>query len=157
MTALNFNGCLFSLPGANEQLWHTDGEHLLSSEENFCCWGTDDGVRNVAFFDKTSNINDPNQQILPAHCLNVFVPLVDVRAENGATEFCLGSHYHTKFFPDDIVWQDNSWIDRIGFDGEIVTIKVYQGTDCMWQNISHPLFILGHWYSFNCFKGTFDF
>ena len=34
MTNMNFNGCLFSLPGAKEQLWHIDGEHLYSSEKD---------------------------------------------------------------------------------------------------------------------------
>ena len=128
MTSLTFNGCLFSLPGANEQLWHTDGEHLFSSEgEEFRCWGNNGEKGNkVDFFDRTSKAQGgaTNNQILPAHCINVFVPLVDVDATNGATEFCIGSHFHTKFFEDDIVWQDNSWIDRIGFDGDIVTIKV---------------------------------
>ena len=128
MTSLTFNGCLFSLPGANEQLWHTDGEHLFSSEgEEFSCWGNDgDKSSKVDFFDRTLKAQGgtANNQILPAHCINVFVPLVDVDATNGATEFCIGSHFHTKFFEDDIVWQDNSWIDRIGFDGDIVTIKV---------------------------------
>ena len=128
MTSLTFNGCLFSLPGANEQLWHTDGEHLFSSEgEEFSCWGINGEKSNkVDFFDRTSKaqVGAANNQILPAHCINVFVPLVDVDATNGATEFCIGSHFHTKFFEDDIVWQDNSWIDRIGFDGDIVTIKV---------------------------------
>ena len=37
----------------------------------------------------------------------IFYILVDVGPENGATEFCLGSHFHTKNFPDDIVWQDD--------------------------------------------------
>ena len=128
MTSLTFNGCLFSLPGANEQLWHTDGEHLYSSEgEEFSCWGNNvDENDKVDFFDRTSKAQGGSayNQVLPAHCINVFVPLVDVDATNGATEFCIGSHFHTKFFEDDIVWQDNSWIDRIGFDGDIVTIKV---------------------------------
>ena len=102
MTKLNFNGCLFTLPGAAEQLWHTDGEHLFSSEETFHCWGTDDDGKNVAFFDNSPETKNINQPILPAHCINIFVPLVDVGLENGPTEFCIGSHVHTKFFPDDI-------------------------------------------------------
>ena len=124
MTSLNFNGCLFSLPGANEQLWHTDGEHLFSSEEEFQCWKTDEGTSNASFFDRNSTEANATHQILPAHCINVFVPLVDVDATNGATEFCIGSHFHTKFFSDDIVWQDDRWKDRIGFKGDTVTIKV---------------------------------
>ena len=126
MTALNFNGALLTLPGSEEQLWHTDGEHLFSSEDDFHCWGPDG--KNVAFFDKSGGTmckTFSRQSILPAHCINLFVPLVDVREENGATQFCMGSHFHTKFFPDDIVWQDSTWKDKIGFDGDIVTIKVF--------------------------------
>ena len=124
MTSLTFNGCLFSLAGANEQLWHTDGEHLFSSENQFKCWGKDGNSSETSFFNEDIKGKRVPADILPAHCINVFVPLVDVDATNGATEFCLGSHFHTKFFADDIVWQDNSWIDRIGFDGDVVTIKV---------------------------------
>ena len=124
MTSLTFNGCLFSQAGANEQLWHTDGEHLFSSENQFKCWGKDGNSSETPFFNEDTKGKRVPEDILPAHCINVFVPLVDVDATNGATEFCLGSHFHTKFFPDDIVWQDNSWIDRIGFNGDVVTIKV---------------------------------
>ena len=125
MTSLNFNGCLMSLVGANEQLWHTDGEHLFSSEADFGCWGTKEDGHPVSFFNADDKATSQSKHsILPAHCLNVFIPLVDVSAVNGATQFCLGSHFNTKFASDDIVWQDNSWQERIGFDGEIVTIKV---------------------------------
>ena len=121
MTALNFNGVLFTLPGSDEQLWHTDGEHLFSSEDDFQCWGSDG--KNDEFFDKNAS-SSSKKSILPAHCINLFVPLVDVGADNGPTEFCLGSHFHTKFFCDDIVWQDSTWKDKIGFNGDTVTIQV---------------------------------
>lgn len=49
--------CIISLPGALQQSWHCDGPHLSLSE------------------------------ILPCHCLNIFVPLVDITSENGPTEF----------------------------------------------------------------------
>ena len=65
--------------------------------------------------------------ILPAHCLNIFIPLVDVESNNGGTEFCLGSHFNTKFFTEDIVWQDVHWKDRIGFKGDVLAIKVNAG------------------------------
>ena len=65
--------------------------------------------------------------ILPAHCLNIFIPLVDVESNNGGTEFCLGSHFNTKFFTEDIVWQDSHWKDRIGFKGDVLAIKVNAG------------------------------
>ena len=45
-----------------DQAWHMDGEHLNEERD------------------------------LPCHVLTVFVPLVDLRAENGATEFSPGSH-----------------------------------------------------------------
>jgi ectoine hydroxylase-related dioxygenase (phytanoyl-CoA dioxygenase family) len=47
-----------------DQAWHMDGDHL------------DDEID------------------LPCHILTVFVPLVNLSAENGATEFSLGSHLH---------------------------------------------------------------
>ena len=119
MTNMNFNGCLFSLPGAKEQLWHIDGEHLFTSEESFELSGKQD----VEFFHDAGQV----RSILPAHCLNIFIPLVDVESNNGGTEFCLGSHFNTKFFKDDIVWQNSEWKDRIGFKGEVMAIKVNAG------------------------------
>ena len=121
MTKMDFNGCLFSLPGAKEQLWHVDGEHLFTSEDNFKLCGNED----AEFFNKHSSSS--SSSILPAHCLNIFIPLVDVESNNGGTEFCLGSHFHTKFFPEDIVWQNSEWKERIGFNGEVMTIKVNAG------------------------------
>ena len=37
--------CLMSLPGAKEQLWHVDGEHLYTSEPNLACYGSTQQVR----------------------------------------------------------------------------------------------------------------
>jgi len=118
MTKLDFNGCLFSVPGAKEQLWHVDGEHLFSSETG----PHYNGESKESFF-SPKNLSS----ILPTHCLNVFIPLVDVERNNGGTEFCLGSHFLTKFFSDEIVWQDSRWKDRIEFNGEILTVKVNAG------------------------------
>ena len=118
MTKMDFNGCLMSLPGAQEQLWHVDGEHLFSSEQGMRCFGEPQ----VNFFD-----GQDTSSILPTHCLNVFIPLVDVEGSNGGTEFCLGSHFHTKFVDEEIVWQDAGWKDRIGFHGEVMQIKVNAG------------------------------
>ena len=50
-----------SLPGAETQAWHSDGPHLDLGKD------------------------------LPCHCLNVFVPLVDVDMTNGPTEMRPGS------------------------------------------------------------------
>ena len=49
---------------AGDQAWHMDGKHM------------DDHLQ------------------LPCHTLTVLVPLVDVNADNGATEFSLGTHMH---------------------------------------------------------------
>ena len=121
MTNMNFNGCLFSVPGAKEQLWHIDGEHLFTSEDNLELTGK----KNVDFFSKAEG--GQVSSILPAHCLNIFIPLVDVESNNGGTEFCLGSHFNTKFFKDDIIWQNSEWKERIGFKGDVMAIKVNAG------------------------------
>ena len=55
--------------------------------------------------------------LLPPHCVNVFVPLVDITAHNGGTEFCLGSHKLTVDGGADVMWQDSGHKDAIGFDG----------------------------------------
>ncbi|KAJ8605172.1 hypothetical protein CTAYLR_000372 [Chrysophaeum taylorii] len=55
-------GVIVALPDSAQQKWHSDGDHLHDALH------------------------------LPPHALNVFVPLVDVDANNGATEFAPGSH-----------------------------------------------------------------
>jgi ectoine hydroxylase-related dioxygenase (phytanoyl-CoA dioxygenase family) len=57
---------VLSLPGAVDQAWHVDGGHLSITED------------------------------LPCHCLNVFLPLVDVQHEDGPTELRLGSQWLTR-------------------------------------------------------------
>jgi len=57
---------VIATPGAKEQKWHVDGGHL------------------------------DLERHLPCHCLNVFVPLMDMSVELGPTEFRPGTHYHTR-------------------------------------------------------------
>ena len=57
---------IISMPGTTEQAWHADGPHMSVSEH------------------------------LPVHCLNVFIPLVDVTLDVGPTEFRPASHYMTR-------------------------------------------------------------
>lgn len=64
---LLFSGVVLALGNldgseAQGQSWHSDGGHLYDDVD------------------------------LPCHCLNVFVPLVDLDTLNGPTEFILGSH-----------------------------------------------------------------
>lgn len=57
---------VISLPGCENQAWHTDGPHMSATKD------------------------------LPCHCLNIFVPLVDVENSNGPTQFRPGSQYYTR-------------------------------------------------------------
>lgn len=57
---------VLSTPGSPDQAWHADGGHLSSTHH------------------------------LPCHCLNVFVPLVDVPLELGPTQFRPGTQVHTR-------------------------------------------------------------
>ena len=60
--ALAHAGVIVALPDSAGQKWHSDGDHLHAD------------------------------LVLPAHALNVFVPLVDVSLANGATEFVPRTH-----------------------------------------------------------------
>mmetsp|Transcript_147413 Transcript_147413/g.260667 ORF Transcript_147413/g.260667 Transcript_147413/m.260667 type:complete len:283 (-) Transcript_147413:8-856(-) len=63
---LLFSGIVVALGAVDgdvcHQAWHRDGDHLFDDTES------------------------------PCHCLNVFVPLVDIHVSNGPTEFILGTH-----------------------------------------------------------------
>ena len=63
-----FQGAVIAEPGAVDQQPHMDGSHLYQATHGY------------------------EQLQNPAHCLNVFVPLVNVTEENGPTEFWPGSH-----------------------------------------------------------------
>ena len=63
-----FQGAVIANPGAAPQQPHMDGSHLFQATHGY------------------------EQVQAPMHCLNVFLPLVDVTAENGPTEFWPGSH-----------------------------------------------------------------
>jgi ectoine hydroxylase-related dioxygenase (phytanoyl-CoA dioxygenase family) len=72
-------GMFLALPGAERQVYHQDGVHLTTQYQ-----------RDV-------------------HAINVFIPVVDMSAELGPTEFCLGSHllgnedFNEKFLESPIV------------------------------------------------------
>ena len=57
---------VMSLPHSQDQSWHSDGPHLSLSSD------------------------------LPCHCLNVFIPLVDIDHENGPTSIRPESHFYTR-------------------------------------------------------------
>lgn len=67
MTGVNMHvSLIMATPNAAEQHWHADGEHLDMAK---------------------------HQKV---HCLNVFVPLIDVTERRGPTEVYPGSHYITR-------------------------------------------------------------
>ena len=61
---LQYAGLVLSLPGSDDQGWHTDGEHLFPG-----------------FGHHT-----------PPHAVTVFVPLVNLTEANGCPQFFVGSH-----------------------------------------------------------------
>ena len=63
-----FQGAVIAQPGAADQQPHMDGGHLYQGTHGY------------------------EQAQNPAHCINAFVPLVDVTEESGPTEFWPGSH-----------------------------------------------------------------
>jgi ectoine hydroxylase-related dioxygenase (phytanoyl-CoA dioxygenase family) len=96
---LLFNGMSMAIPGAEPQRWHADGEHLF---------GTGTGV-------------------LPAHCVTAFVPLIDITANNGTTEFCVGSHKITNTVPE-ITAQSDAHKESIGFNGPVEQVLCPAGS-----------------------------
>ena len=57
---------VLAMPGSNEQSWHVDGGHV------------------------------DLQKHQSSHCLNIFIPLIDLTHEMGPTELRPGTHYHTR-------------------------------------------------------------
>ena len=57
---------VISLPGCESQTWHSDGPHLDVEKH------------------------------LPCHCLNLFIPLIDVSLSHGPTELRPSSHIYTR-------------------------------------------------------------
>ena len=79
-----FMGVVVARPGATDQGLHADGGHLfrLGQPDADSAGGDDEEA-------ETEGTYAP---LLPAHCLNVFLPLVDLTEELGPTQFYPGSH-----------------------------------------------------------------
>jgi hypothetical protein len=94
---LKYAGLITSFPGSCDQPWHGDGPHLF--ESRLQC---------------------------PSHALNVFIPLHDISASLGPTEFVPGSHKLAKAKNDNELLQSNpKSVDSIGPLLEKGTILVY--------------------------------
>lgn len=72
---LLWRGLVVTEPGTPQQAWHADGPSVSYDE-----WRRHGVDRRVG-------------ASLPAHCLTVFVPLCDLRPENGPTLFLPGTHH----------------------------------------------------------------
>ncbi|CAD7939880.1 unnamed protein product [Amoebophrya sp. A120] len=120
---LEFNGALVTKAGAAEQLWHADGEHLFHDSRGMASNTSRDGAQ-----EERGHVDS---EVLPAHCVNFFVPLVDiVEANAGGTEFCIGSHLYTQHLGADVVWQREDWKQRLaarGWDNETRLLRVQKG------------------------------
>lgn len=73
---LLFQGLVATEPGTGEQALHSDGPHVGEQ------WRLHDASADQALGAQH-----------PCHCLTVFVPLVDLNADNGATNFLPGTHH----------------------------------------------------------------
>ena len=97
--AVRRRGAVVALPGAEEQPWHIDWEHLFGE------------------------LGTP----LPPHCVNVFVPLVDVTPAHGPTELAPGSHRPA---PGTVArhadWSDS--LEAFGFRGGTVAATIPAGS-----------------------------
>ena len=95
-------GCMLSFPGSAVQPWHTDGPHIRGCGEAGAPVVTMDGPsggggggsREGGGGDEDEEAKDIGKThfIAPVHAINVFVPLVDLTADKGPTEFVPGSH-----------------------------------------------------------------
>ena len=83
-------GCVISLPGASTQAIHRDGKHLYLETEALRPSEREGEQRLERHAGSESSLQYPR---LPAHCITVFVPLVDLKGENGPTEFWPGTHH----------------------------------------------------------------
>jgi hypothetical protein len=94
---LLFAGCVVARPGAATQGLHADGGHLFAQQPLAASEGdaeadeADDVAEDNA--EETDETGGGNRYtpLLPAHCVNVFLPLVDLDMEVGPTEFYPGS------------------------------------------------------------------
>lgn len=113
---LLFRGLVVSDPGASEQALHSDGPHVPTEVWRHFEGGEPHGKRVTPLSEprmqqmrQFSRVVGPSlvesarecpskeemRQQLPPHCLTVFVPLVALTKDNGATRYLPGSHHQT--------------------------------------------------------------
>jgi ectoine hydroxylase-related dioxygenase (phytanoyl-CoA dioxygenase family) len=77
-------GVVVSLPGAGEQYWHSDGQHV----------GASSGWQGLDRADEPAWQSTAADTSAPPHAICVFVPLVNLERSNGYTEFWAGSQHY---------------------------------------------------------------
>lgn len=78
---LIFKGLVVTEPGTDEQAWHPDGPEVSRA-----VWEQHAGP-------DAPELAAAAGGTLPAHCLCVFIPMVDLSSENGPTAFLPGTHH----------------------------------------------------------------
>jgi hypothetical protein len=101
-------GCVVSLPGAEEQYWHSDGDHRGAAAGWPPCSESDSQQRQqqqqqpAEEGDAAAGRQDLSawgqSQAANPHNVCVFIPLVDLSHTNGYTEFWAGSQHYSKLF-----------------------------------------------------------
>ena len=127
-----------SLPGAATQGIHRDGKHIFLETEADAAYGEDDAndddvnrIRRAGAISSWSSSSPPpsfssvQYSKLPAHCITVFVPLVDLcggGGGNGPTEFWPGTHHTTADEPSplasSVTFTDQDDDDEENVEGE---------------------------------------
>ena len=84
---LLWKGIVVTDPGCKQQAYHPDGPPISREE-----W--EKAVSASASAESCSIDRDMmDKTVLPIHCLTVFIPLVDLTAQNGATSFLCGTQH----------------------------------------------------------------
>jgi hypothetical protein len=131
-------GCVLSLPGAATQGIHRDGKHIFLETEADAAYGEDDAndddvdrirragaISSWSSSSPLSSSSSVQYSKLPAHCITVFVPLVDLcggGGGNGPTEFWPGTHHTTADEPSplasSVTFTDQDDDDEENVEGE---------------------------------------
>ena len=91
-------GCMLSFPGSAMQPWHADGPHIRGSGEEselapIAAPADGDAGEGAADEGSATDAGRAAPFVAPVHALNVFVPLVDLTADKGPTEFVPGTQF----------------------------------------------------------------
>jgi len=106
---LHYMGCMLSQPQSACQQWHSDGDHLRCRHPRDPALPQPRGAHErapahtmreqKAIDDEGGRVEGSEDEHLPAYAVNVFVPLVDMDASLGPTEFVPTTHLLFNYDP----------------------------------------------------------